>query len=166
MTVYTTEYLSPLGNLTLASDGINLTGLWIEGQKHFGSTLRGEIIQQDDLPVFEAAKRWLDAYFAGKQPAIDLLPLSPMGSPFRQRVWQILRQIPYGQTITYGGIARQLGAGCAQAVGGAVGHNPISIIIPCHRVMGAGNKLTGYDGGVDKKLWLLRHEGIDTSILK
>lgn len=166
MTVFTTEYRSPLGTLTLASDAENLTGLWIEGQKHFGSALCGERIRKDDLPVFEAVRNWLDDYFAGKQPAIDSLPLAPMGTPFRRQVWAVLREIPYGQTVTYGDIARQLGAGCAQAVGGAVGHNPISIIVPCHRVMGAGNKLTGYDGGIDKKLWLLRHEGIDTSALK
>lgn len=166
MIYFKTEYPSPVGMLTMASGGENLIGLWMEGQKHFCSSLTGEMIPKDDLPVFTATRNWLDDYFAGKQPAIDDLPLAPMGSPFRQQVWQILREIPYGQTITYGDIAKELGTGCAQAVGGAVGHNPIGIIIPCHRVMGAGNKLTGYDGGVDRKLWLLSHEGIDISKLK
>lgn len=160
MTLYQTEYHAPLGRITLASDGEALSGLWIEEQLHFAATA-GKMIQRDDLPVFREAKTWLDRYFSGERPRIQTLPLAPVGSPFRQAVWKILMEIPYGEVITYGEISKALGTGCAQAVGGAVGHNPISIIIPCHRVIGAGGNLTGYAGGLDKKIWLLRHEGVD-----
>lgn len=163
---YKTEYVSVLGRLTLASDGENLVGLWLEGQKYFGGTVPGDPVQKDELPVFSAAKDWLDRYFAGERPDAAALPLAPIGGEFRQKVWKILLEIPYGQVMTYGEIAKKLGTGCAQAVGGAVGHNPVSIIIPCHRVVGAGGKLTGYAGGVDKKLFLLRHEGVDLEKLK
>lgn len=160
-------YDSPLGPITLASDGDSLVGLWLEGQKYFASTVKDGMEEREDLPVFALARQWLDDYFAGKRPSPDQLPLAPRGSEFRRKVWQILCRIPYGETMTYGQIARELsgeGKGMsAQAVGGAVGHNPISIIIPCHRVVGTSGSLTGYAGGVDKKAWLLTHEGVDLS---
>ena len=157
--MYINDYASPIGKLTLASDGIYLTGLWIEGQRYYGYTLKKDTVRQQ-APVFEAARDWLDAYFAGDAPDLSL-PLAPMGTPFQQQVWQILKEIPYGTTTTYGDIAREVAARLgkpsmsAQAVGGAVGHNPISIIIPCHRVLGANGSLTGYAGGIDRKEWLL-----------
>lgn len=162
---YITHYQSPLGGITISSDGTALTGLWFDGQKYFASTL-GVDYKEKDLSVFKEAKRWLDIYFSGREPAFTP-PLSLNGSAFRMAVWQILQNIPYGQTITYGDIARQLAAQqgkakmSAQAVGGAVGHNPISIIVPCHRVVGTGGSLTGYAGGIDKKVQLLELEGID-----
>ena len=164
---YITHYQSPLGGITISSDGTSLTGLWFDGQKYFASTL-GADYKTKDLPVFTEAKRWLDIYFSGREPDFTP-PLSLKGSAFRMAVWQILQSIPYGQTITYGDIARQLAAQTgktkmsAQAVGGAVGHNHISIIVPCHRVVGAGGSLTGYAGGIDKKVQLLELEGIDTT---
>lgn len=153
---------SPVGLLTLASDGENLTGLWLENQKYFGSTLAPDA-QPGALPVFAQAFDWLARYFRGEAPAMTL-PLAPAGSPFRQAVWDILRRIPYGETTTYGRIATQLERqtgrrASAQAVGGAVGHNPISILIPCHRVLGADGGLTGYAGGLDVKARLLTLEG-------
>lgn len=159
---YTMEYSSPVGLLTLASDGERITGLWIEGQKHFREKM-SDPISGVPLPVFRQAAAWLSRYFNGEAPAMTL-PLAPEGSPFRHSVWDILSKIPYGQVIPYGGIARELSiaAGksvCAQAVGGAVGHNPISILIPCHRVVGANGSLTGYAGGIDKKIQLLKLEG-------
>lgn len=163
--LYMMQRPSPLGQLTLASDGDALVGLWIEGQQMSG--VREDPQPGCDLPVFAAAGRWLDAYFAGRAPRPDALPLVPRGSAFQQLIWGMLRDIPYGQLTTYGQLAEQaasrLGRGkmSAQAVGGAVGHNPLSIIIPCHRVVGAGGNLTGYAGGLDKKEWLLRHEGVD-----
>ena len=163
---YKTNYSSPIGELTLASDGEALVGLWLVGQKYFGGTIPVEMEEKEDLAVFAAAENWLDRYFAGERPDPEELPLAPIGGEFRQKVWQVLLHIPYGQVVTYGCISKKLGTGCAQAVGGAVGHNPISIIIPCHRVVGTGGKLTGYAGGLEKKLWLLRHEGIDTEKLK
>ena len=167
---YKTNYTSPLGELQLASDGQSLAGLWIKGQKYHGGTY-GEMVQKDDLPFFFTAKDWLDKYFAGKNPTISELPLAPVGSDFRKEVWKILCEIPHGKYITYGDIAKEIAVKMkkdgmsGQAVGGAVGHNPISIIIPCHRVVGAGGSLTGYAGGLDKKVWLLRHEGADLSNL-
>ena len=154
-----TDYASPLGTLTLASDGENLTGLWIAGQKYFAAGTPTNLPARDDLPVFMQVRGWLDRYFAGERPAASELPLAPQGSAFRQGVWRILCEIPYGQTVTYGEIAKRLGVRSAQAVGGAVGHNPISIIIPCHRVLGSDGSLTGYAGGAQKKIWLLAHEG-------
>lgn len=167
--LYRTEYPSPLGNLTLAGDGRGLAGLWLEGQKYFGGTVSGELVPGDELPVFDDARAWLDRYFAGERPDPLEVPLAPQGGPFRQTVWALLREIPYGETTTYGRLAQEaakrLGRETmsAQAVGGAVGHNPISILIPCHRVVGSGGSLTGYAGGIEKKLWLLRHEGADVS---
>ena len=164
---YLTSYASPLGEMTLGSDGENLIGLWLAGQKYFAETAAGDVAEKPDLPVFALTKKWLDAYFAGKKPAISDLPLAPRGGEFRKAVWDILCEIPYGECTTYGAIAKQMAARLgkktmsSQAVGGAVGHNPISIIIPCHRVVGASGSLTGYAGGIDKKIKLLKHEGAD-----
>ncbi len=166
---YSTTHASPLGAILLASDGENLVGLWMDGQKYFAATVQGAIEEKPDLPFFARAKKWLDAYFAGKKPAISELPLAPVGSGFRKAVWGILCEIPYGQCATYGEIAKKMAARMgkksmsSQAVGGAVGHNPISIIIPCHRVVGSNGSLTGYAGGIGKKVKLLEHEGVDTS---
>lgn len=164
---YLMTYHSPVGLIYLASDGDSLVGLWIEGQTYFAATIQGEEIEmQSTLPVFRQAITWLDAYFA-KAPLPAIPPLAPKGSPFRQAVWKLLLEIPYGQTSTYGALSqalRQNGiAAAAQAVGGAVGHNPISIFIPCHRVLGADGSLTGYAGGVEKKKFLLEHEGVKLS---
>ena len=162
---YVSEYQSPMGTIILASDGANLTGLWFEGQKYFGDTLKGTV-KKAELPVFDMAKSWLDIYFGGKNPEFQV-PVSLNGSPSRQEVWDILRQIPYGKVMTYGEIGkivagkRGLASMSAQAVGGAVGHNPISVIVPCHRVIGSNGSLTGYAGGVDKKKELLALEGVD-----
>lgn len=161
---YFTEYPSPVGTLTLASDGERIVGLWIENQKYFANTALNAA-RKDDLPVFLDSKRWLDDYFAGRKPDPWTLPLAPRGSAFRQQVWRTLLKIPYGQIMTYGQIAKQLNCASAQAIGSAVGHNPISIIIPCHRVVGAGGKLTGFAAGLDKKRQLLRHEGIKISTI-
>lgn len=168
---YTAIYESPIGILTLASDKINLTGLWIEGQKYYGSTIRDKKTEERELPVFKEAKKWLDKYFEGKNPEISQLPLAPEGSEFRQKVWKILCEIPYGEVITYKDIAKKIAekAGkekmSAQAVGGAVGHNPISIIIPCHRVVGSDGSLTGYAGGLENKKRLLSLEGVSVNNL-
>ena len=159
------HYNSPLGGILLAADEIGLTGLWFDGQKYFARDLPAEHVEQN-TPVLSEAKRWLDIYFTGREPDFTP-PLHPIGSVFRQAVWEILLQIPYGQTTTYGEIARQLAAKLglprmsAQAVGGAVGHNEISIIIPCHRVVGTNGSLTGYAGGIDKKVKLLELEHAD-----
>ena len=163
--VYICKYKSALGSILLAADEIGLTGLWFEGQKYFANTLPDERISQE-TPILIEAKIWLDIYFSGEEPKFTP-PLHPTGSAFRQAVWQILLQIPYGQTITYGEIARQMSEiqntphMSAQAVGGAVGHNEISVIIPCHRVVGTNGSLTGYAGGIDKKIALLELEHID-----
>ncbi|MGL5435864.1 MAG: methylated-DNA--[protein]-cysteine S-methyltransferase [Lachnospiraceae bacterium] len=168
---YSTTHPSPIGRLTLASDGTNLAGLWIEGQKYHGNSIPGKMQEKDDIPVFNAAKSWLDRYFAGETPVLTELPLAPNGSKFRQEVWRILCEIPYGKVITYGDIARKIAVKMnrssmsGQAVGGAVGHNPISIIIPCHRVVGSGGSLTGFSAGVAIKIKLLEIEGVDMSSL-
>ena len=159
-----TRYASPLGTIFLAADNGALAGLWLEGQKYFAATLDEAAVERDDLPVFRQTAAWLDAYFA-KQPLPDLPPLAPKGSDFRQAVWRLLLEIPYGQVTTYGALAQILRdrgiSAAAQAVGGAVGHNDISLIIPCHRVVGASGSLTGYAGGVDKKIKLLELERAD-----
>ncbi|TYO95333.1 methylated-DNA--[protein]-cysteine S-methyltransferase [Desulfallas thermosapovorans] len=168
---YWTTYPSPVGLLTLASDGDNLVGLWVEGQKYHGAGIPEAMTEKDDMPVFNAVKKWLDSYFAGEKPDVSQLPLAPIGSEFRQGVWSILREIPYGKVITYGDIAKKMAVKMnkesmsSQAVGGAVGHNPISIIIPCHRVVGSNGSLTGYAGGVGIKKKLLELEGVDMSNL-
>ena len=160
MTAYVLTYPSPIGILTLSSDGKSLTGLWINGQKHFGGKVLDNMKTGSDdspLPVFVDVFEWLDRYFEGKEPIIKDLPLSPQGTKFQQRVWDLLRKIPYGTTTTYGELAHQLHSS-PRAVGTAVGLNPISIIIPCHRVIGANGQLTGYAGGIERKTWLLEHE--------
>ena len=161
---YTCHYDSPLGGITIASDGSALTGLWFDGQKYFAQTLDPEH-ENKSLPVLEETCKWLDIYFDGKAPDFTP-PLSMKTTAFRKAVWEILLTIPYGRTMTYGEIADRIAAErglrgmSAQAVGGAVGHNPISIIIPCHRVLGADGSLTGYAGGIDKKARLLELEHI------
>ncbi len=167
--IYTTNYKSPVGDIFLAGKDDSLIGLWIEGQKYFLGSLKEEIISNDNIKIFKQTKQWMDRYFAGEQPKINELKLAPIGGEFRQAVWKILREIPYGEVITYGEIAKEiakqkgLNKMSAQAVGGAVGHNPISIIIPCHRVVGINGNLTGYAGGIDKKIKLLTHENVDMS---
>lgn len=166
---YATRYSSPLGEITIVCDGENLSGLWFEGQKYFYGTLPEEPVENASIPVLKTAKKWLDNYFAGKRPNISELPLAPIGGEFRQSVWKILCEIPYGNVMTYGEIAKKIAAKngiekmSAQAVGGAVGKNPISIIIPCHRVVGSNGSFTGYAGGIQKKITLLTIEGVDTS---
>lgn len=161
---YTNHYESPIGGITMGSDGESLIGLWFEGGKFFCDTISQET-QEKDLPVFEQTRRWLDLYFKGEIP--DFTPsLLVKGSDFRQAVWKILMDIPYGQTVTYGEIAKKMEkqAGTrmsAQAVGGAVGHNPFSILVPCHRVVGTNGNLTGYAGGIDRKYALLTLEKVD-----
>lgn len=164
---FISKYKSPVGEITIASNGEMLTGLWFDGQKNFADTLP-ENYEEKDLPVFEQTKKWLDIYFSGKAP--DFKPPLDMGgiSPFRKRVWEIMLEIPFGQTSTYGKIAKQIAEETGkkvsgQAVGGAVGHNSISLVIPCHRVVGTNGGLTGYAGGIDKKIKLLRLEGVDVS---
>ncbi len=162
---YIDTYRSPLGSITMASDGTSLTGLWFDGQKYFGSTLSANY-EVKSLPVLDMTKRWLDCYFNGQVPGF-MPPLYLNASPFRMAVWEILQNIPYGTVVTYGEIAdrvakqRGLKTMSAQAVGGAVGHNPISILIPCHRVIGNSGSLTGYAGGIDKKVRLLKLEKVD-----
>lgn len=154
--LFCTTYPSPLGELLLVSDGTALTGLWLDSQQIPGL----EAVHQDSLPIFAAAREWLDSYFLGKPVPLSF-PLAPAGTPFRKQVWKRLLEIPYGQTVSYGEIAREISPTMsAQAVGQAVGANPISIIIPCHRCIGARGALTGYAGGLDKKQWLLRHEEV------
>jgi len=160
---YATTHPSPVGLITLASDGSSLVGLWLEGQKYHGQSIPEAMIEKSNLPVFDATRRWLDGYFAGGKPASSELVFAPIGSAFRQAVWNILCGIPYGEVITYGQIAKKLAVKSSQAVGGAVGHNPISIIVPCHRVVGANGSLTGYAGGVRTKIKLLELEGVDMS---
>lgn len=161
------HYNSPLGGILLAADEIGLTGVWFNGQKYFARSLPAGYTEQN-TPALSEAKRWLEVYFTGKKPDF-MPPLHIVGSAFRRAVWEILLQIPYGKTTTYGEIARQLAKKqklprmSAQAVGGAVGHNEISIIIPCHRVVGTNGSLTGYAGGIDKKIKLLELEHTDMS---
>lgn len=170
---YTTHYTSPLGTILLSADDIGLTGLWFEGQKYFADlpdlnvNVNGKDHEND---ILKDAIRWLNIYFSGKNP--DFIPaLHPIGSDFRKEVWDILLKIPYGKTMAYGNIAKEIARqrGCktmsAQAIGGAVGHNKISIIIPCHRVVGTDGSLTGYAGGIDKKVKLLELEHTDMTQL-
>ncbi len=166
--MFANHYDSPVGGITLASDGEFLTGLWFDGAKYFPAGISDA--EEKPLPVFEEAKRWLDIYFGGKEPDF-MPPVLAQGTAFRTGVWKFLKTIPYGSTVTYGEIAaamakrKGLPKMSAQAVGGAVGHNPVSIIIPCHRVVGADGSLTGYAGGIDRKIALLRLEGVDTQKL-
>lgn len=168
---YLMEYISPVGQLTVAGDGKNIIGLWIEGQKYFLNTLNEPTVYKNDSPELVMAKYWLDSYFAGEKPTPNYLQLAPSGGEFRKSVWKILCEIPYGEITTYGYIAKKIAAKqgksnmSAQAVGGAIAHNPISIIIPCHRVVGSKGSLTGYAGGISTKIELLKLEGIDTAHL-
>lgn len=166
--MYCTVLPSPVGQLTLASDGKAITGLWIAGQKYYAATLEANAIHAPERPEFHQVADWLDAYFAGQIPPA-LPPLAPKGSSFRQAVWRLLLEIPRGQVTTYGALARQLKSqglsASAQAVGGAVGHNPISILIPCHRVVGTDDSLTGYAGGLAVKRRLLELEGVEVEKL-
>lgn len=162
---YTSTYLSPLGKILLSCDGEGLTGLWFEGQKYYARCLGSEH-EEREKPVLKEAERWLDIYFSGRDPGFTP-PLHMIGTPFQISVWNILQKIPYGTTTTYGAVAakiaeeRGIARMSAQAVGGAGSHNAISIIISCHRVVGAAGSLTAYAGGIDKKIWLLTHEGVD-----
>lgn len=167
--LYYKKITSPLGEITLRSDGEYLTGLWFSGDKHYGDKdIAGAEVK--NLPIFELAEKWLSKYFAGKESEI-VVPLNLLGSDFQLQVWELLQKIPYGQLVTYGEIARQIAAQrgmarmSAQAVGGAVGHNPICIIVPCHRVIGKSGSLTGYGGGMWRKVQLLELEGVDMSKL-
>lgn len=177
--IFKTHYDSPLGGILLAADEKGLAGLWFDGQKYFAHGLEKsetdeEVCQgyreEKALQLLAEAKRWLDLYFEGKEPDFNL-PLSLSGTDFQKKVWEILCTIPYGKTMTYGQIAAQLAAEqgiphmSAQAVGGAVGYNPLSIIVPCHRVVGTNGSLTGYAGGIDRKIKLLTLEGADMSKL-
>lgn len=165
--IYTTYYQSPIGELLLAAQVDALIGIWLVGQKYYLKGISEPMTERADYPILVQTAQWLDRYFAGERPEIAELTLRPQGSDFRQAVWEILCHIPYGDTLTYGEIAALIAhkngrpTMSAQAVGGAVGHNPIAIIIPCHRVMGTNGNLTGYAGGLDKKIQLLQHEGID-----
>jgi len=167
--IYTTHYSSPLVDLLLACQDNALIGLWIEGQKYYLSKFNDIMEENNDLEIFHQTKKWFDHYFEGKKPSIDELNLSFIGTDFRKKVWKILCEIPYGKTITYKEIAmkiakeKRLEKMSAQAIGGAVGHNPISIIVPCHRVVGSDGSLVGYAGGIDKKMTLLQHEKVDIS---
>lgn len=166
---YTYHYDSPLGGITLSSSGAELIGLWFDGQKYFGSALSG-MSEEKSLPIFERTAEWLDIYFSGKAPDFTP-PLKMQTTPFRKAVWEIMLTIPFGKTMTYSEIAdkiaKQKGISkmSAQAVGGAVAHNSISLIIPCHRVVGSNGSLTGYAGGIDKKVQLLKLEKTDMSKL-
>lgn len=163
--IYTSQYVSPLGAITLACDEEAVTGLWFNGQKHFGNSLPPDT-QGRERPLLKEAKKWLDIYFSGREPDF-LPPLRYDSTPFRKAVCDIMLTIPYGRTMTYGDIAarvahqRGLEKMSAQAVGGAVGHNPISLMIPCHRVVGTGGSLTGYGGGIARKVKLLELEHVD-----
>ena len=151
---YCTQISSPIGFLRLTSDGKSLTGLYLDTHNPQDATWGAS----PDLAIFDFAAQWLSDYFAGKHRPVDL-PLAPSGTEFQRKVWQLLLTIPYGETTTYGAIAKLLGQKMsAQAVGQAVGKNPIAIIIPCHRVVGSGGQLTGYAWGIEKKQWLLTHE--------
>ena len=163
--MYTKTVSSPLGNILLSSNGEDLTGLWFEGQSYFAATILNEdVVPDSSLPVFLQVEEWLRIYFSGKNP--HFIPaLSPAGSDFRQLVWKILLSIPYGETLSYSDISSKLMTQeklktSPRAVGGAVGHNPISIIIPCHRVIGKNGDLTGFAGGLKRKIHLLRLENI------
>ena len=166
---YISHYQSPLGGILLAADETGLTGLWFEGQKYFARGL-DRARKEGELPLFERVKRWLDIYFSGEEPDVPV-PLHLTGTPFLKEVWELLRAIPYGQTVTYGALAERLAARrglprmSARAVGGAVGHNAVSILVPCHRVVGADGSLTGHAGGIEKKIALLRLEKADMSSL-
>ncbi len=169
--LFTTNYISPIGNISILTNQDALLHLAIAGQSFPNDLVKKCINTNNELEIINATTDWLDAYFAGKKPSVSSLVLAPQGSAFRQNVWELLLQIPYGVVRTYGDIAKEIAAKkgiakmASQAIGGAVGHNPIPIIIPCHRVIGANRNLTGYSGGIDLKLKLLAHEGFDVTKL-
>lgn len=158
--LFSAKYDSPLGEMLIVSDGEFVNGLWFNNQKYFKSSINEDLVNNDDLEIFNEVKKWLDDYFNALNPKINF-KLKPSGSDFRMKVWKILTEIPYGETLTYGEIASKISSSMsAQAVGGAVGHNPIAILIPCHRVLGSNGKLTGYAAGIDRKIELLKIEKI------
>lgn len=165
--IYTTTYNSPIGNLLIATKDNKLIGLWIENQKYYLSSFKEEMAEKENLEILVKTRNWLDRYFKEEKPNISELDINLIGSEFRKNVWEILKTIPYGEVITYNDIAKKIAKQkgiskmSAQAIGGAVGHNPISIIVPCHRVVGSNGSLTGYAGGIEKKIQLLKLEGID-----
>ncbi|WP_429971753.1 methylated-DNA--[protein]-cysteine S-methyltransferase [Fructilactobacillus sp. Tb1] len=160
-------YDSPLGKITLLSNAKNLLGLWFNDQKFYGGKYDLKKVEVGTTPIIEQAKKWLDDYFAGKEPDPLKIPVDTQVTDFRKRVLEVLRHVPYGKTITYKDVADQINQPTAsRAIGGAVGHNPISLIIPCHRIVGSNNDLTGYAGGVPRKLKLLHVEHVDTSKFK
>lgn len=169
--IYSTYYTSPVGKLLLASENNKLIGLWIEGQKYYLGKLKSQMEVKEDEEILIRTKKWLDSYFKGEKPKIEELELAPMGSEFCQSIWKLLCKIPYGEVTTYGKLSKEVEkimhreTMSAQAVGNAVGHNPISIIIPCHRVVGTNGNLTGYAAGIDKKIKLLELEKVDVSHL-
>lgn len=153
-------YSSSIGILSLVADDHYLFGIWVEEESDFERELsENDVRVVESHPVLNQIISYLDTYFKGQDPDLSELPLAPVGSDFEKRVWNYLRRIPFGMTVTYGQIAKDLQVASAQAIGGAVGRNPWSILVPCHRVLGAGNRLTGYAWGLDKKVWLLNHEG-------
>ena len=161
--MYKTYYTSPIGQILILTDANALLGLWLENQKYFGTGYNLEQAQQEETEVSRRVSAWLDAYFKGENPATDEIPLAPQVTEFRSKVLTVLQKIPYGQTATYSDILRELQAdygkiGSARAVGGAIGHNPISLLIPCHRIVGSDGKLTGYASGLDRKAFLLELE--------
>ena len=170
--LYSSITTSPLGPITIVSSKTHIVTLYLESQLHAIKMLKEEPVTGKKLPVLTQAKNWLERYFSGKKPLPDELPLAPEGSDFRRFIWQELCHIPYGATVTYGFLAKRAmeafhkPAMSAQAVGGAVGHNPISIIIPCHRVVGAQRRLIGYTGGLDMKIKLLALEGLDMAMFR
>ena len=165
--IYYTVYNSPLGNLTIASDAANIIGLWIQGQKYFKENIKEEMVLNSDIDILKQAVTWLDRYFNGEKPSISELNISPSGTEFRKTVWKVLCKIPYGQVVSYKYIASEVSKilnkenMSAQAVGSAIGHNPISIIIPCHRVIGTNGELKGYAAGLKIKSMLLKHEKVN-----
>ena len=163
---YKANYPSPIGNLTLISDGTNLTHVILEKESYY-QNIKKEAKTNDNLEIFKQTKIWLDKYFNKEKPNIDDLKLKLEGTPFQIKVWNALKTISYGQTVTYGFVAQKINSKTsARAVGGAIGHNPIPIIIPCHRVVGTNNNLTGFTGGIDVKIKLLKLEGLDITKYK
>ncbi|HFI0035308.1 TPA: methylated-DNA--[protein]-cysteine S-methyltransferase [Streptococcus suis] len=150
-------YQSPLGAMSLVAGDKGLRGAWFDGQKYFEAGLNEEVVLGSH-PILNSTRLLLDAYFSGEQVDFSDLPLEPVGTDFQEKVWALLKEIPHGQTTSYGQLAQQLGVCSGQAVGGAVGCNPYSVIVPCHRVLNQKGQLTGYAGGLDKKVWLLQHE--------
>jgi len=164
-------YKSPIGSLVLVSNEKELVGVWFSDQVYYLAGLKNEILVEQDNEILLMTVNWLERYFDGKKPEINEIPLHPSGTSFQKLVWKKLMDIPYGSVITYQGLARQVAIEMnkktmsAQAIGGAVGHNPISIIIPCHRVVGTHGDLVGYASGLDKKSFLLTHEQVDVNNL-